>query len=104
MAGKSWKRAERDVAAALGSRRDTFAFARGDVIHERLAIDVKRRLRYTLNEARADLAKLAAANAGKTPVVATVDIPGRGRKAAATLVILRLEDFATLMEQRSKAA
>jgi hypothetical protein len=95
---KSWKRAERQIATALGTRRDTFAFARGDVIHDRLAIDVKRRLRYTLNEARADLAKLAAANAGKTPIVAAVDIPGRGYKSAATLVVIRLEDFVALVK------
>lgn len=97
MGDKAWKAAERAVALALGGKRDVFAFSEGDVTHPTLCVDVKRRLHYTLKEARADLAKLGAAS-DKLPMVATVDIPGRGHKAAATLVVMRLDDFVRLMK------
>lgn len=91
MSEKAWKVAERRVAAALGTRRDVFAFERGDIEHQRFAVDVKRRKAYSLNGARANLASLAAT--GRVPIVVHVDQPGRGRSTD-PLVILRLSDFA----------
>lgn len=89
---RTWKRAESEAAAALGGTRDTFAFAKGDVKHDALAVDVKCRKAYSLGEARRDIQTLARENGGKLPLVVHFDLPGRGTKRT-PLVILRLSDF-----------
>ncbi len=91
----AWKRAEEQIAAAIGGRRVFFAGAAGDAESEWCVADAKKRGSVSIREIREALAKLAAHpnTRDRLPIVAVFDSPGRGRTSADTLVVMRLQDF-----------
>lgn len=95
MSDKAWKVAERLGAKIIGGRRVYQKFSAGDAESDAFVADVKRRKAYSQREMREDLEKLGgnAEVRGRTPVLILVDIPGRGRKAGAPLVVMTAEDF-----------
>lgn len=99
MASSAWKNTERETAKAIGGVRLLFAEAGGDAESARFVADAKRVRAYSLNQARLDLAKLAAAKPEKTPIVTHWDQPGRGGGPVQPLVVMRLADFARLVQE-----
>jgi hypothetical protein len=100
MTEKSWKYAERRIAALLGGRRvPVSGRSRGDapdVEHDLLAVEVKSR--NTFPAWLEDALKQAEASArdGQLPVAI---LHGRRRRYGDALVVLRVSELAKLLEE-----
>lgn len=95
MDDKKWKRRERQVAADFGARRTPLsggnsAHTRGDIIHDRLYVEIKTRAKHAACRLY-DQTKLLAREEGKTPVVALAENGRRGY-----LLVIAPEDLAAV--------
>jgi hypothetical protein len=79
----------------IGGRRVWQRFSAGDAESPAFVADSKRRAKYTQRQMRDDLEKLQAnpETGDRTAVLILIDIPGRGRKARAPLVVMTAEHF-----------
>ena len=91
MTEKRWKRAEREIAAALGGERVPVTGRKGaDVAHEWLAPEVKSREELPKWLVEAVAQARAGASEGRLPMVV---LPQVGARHAEDLVVLRLADW-----------
>ncbi len=100
---RTWKRAEQKIARLFGARRTPLSGSNsghtaGDVIHDRLMIEVKYRASHALMTLWRKVNRQARTE-GKTPVVALVE-----KHKPGALLVIHTDDLQAVLDQLPKPA